>query len=72
VSPRCWHSRADGRSNAEIAPDLGLNLKTAQNQGSNVPANLQLRERTQAALRLRGLGGPRGDRQERSRSWPPS
>ena len=46
---------ADGRSNAEIARELGLSLKTVQNHVSNVLAKLQVRDRTQAALRMRGL-----------------
>lgn len=46
---------ANGRSNAEIARELGLSLKTVQNHVSNVLAKLQLRDRTQAALRMRGL-----------------
>ncbi len=46
---------ADGRSNNEIAHDLGLSLKTVQNHVSRVLAKLQLRDRTQAALRMRGL-----------------
>ncbi|RNM16346.1 response regulator [Nocardioides pocheonensis] len=48
---------ADGRSNAEIARALGLSLKTVQNHVSNVLAKMQVRDRTQAALRMRGLGG---------------
>jgi DNA-binding NarL/FixJ family response regulator len=50
---------ADGRSNSEIARELGLSLKTVQNHVSNVLAKLQVRDRTQAALRMRGLGGDR-------------
>ncbi|HET9500010.1 MAG TPA: response regulator transcription factor [Marmoricola sp.] len=46
---------ADGRSNAEIARELRLSLKTVQNHVSNVLAKLQVRDRTQAALRMRGL-----------------
>ena len=46
---------ARGRSNAEIARELGLSLKTVQNHVSNVLAKLQVRDRTQAALRMRGL-----------------
>jgi DNA-binding NarL/FixJ family response regulator len=49
---------AAGRSNPEIATELGLSLKTVQNHTSNVLAKLQVRDRTQAALRMRGLGGP--------------
>jgi DNA-binding NarL/FixJ family response regulator len=51
---------ADGRSNAEIGRDLGVSLKTVQNHVSHVLAKLQVRDRTQAALRMRGLGGCRG------------
>lgn len=46
---------AAGRSNAEIAGELGLSLKTVQNHVSNVLTKLQVRDRTQAALRARGL-----------------
>ena len=46
---------AHGRSNAEIARELGLSVKTVQNHASNVLAKLQVRDRTQAALRMRGL-----------------
>jgi DNA-binding NarL/FixJ family response regulator len=48
---------ADGRSNTEIARELDLSVKTVQNHVSNVLAKLQVRDRTQAALRMRGLGG---------------
>ncbi len=46
---------AAGRSNAEIARELDLSLKTVQNHVSHVLAKLQVRDRTQAALRARGL-----------------
>ncbi|MBA2507173.1 MAG: response regulator transcription factor [Nocardioidaceae bacterium] len=47
---------AAGRSNAEIARELAVSLKTVQNHVSHVLAKLQVRDRTQAALRMRGLG----------------
>ncbi len=46
---------AKGASNAEIARELDLTLKTVQNHVSRVLAKLQVRDRTQAALRMRGL-----------------
>jgi DNA-binding NarL/FixJ family response regulator len=46
---------AAGRSNAEIAAELQLSLKTVQNHVSHVLAKLQVRDRTQAAFRARGL-----------------
>jgi DNA-binding NarL/FixJ family response regulator len=46
---------AAGRSNAEIARELDVSLKTVQNHVSNVLTKLQVRDRTQAALRARGL-----------------
>jgi DNA-binding NarL/FixJ family response regulator len=46
---------ADGRSNAEISRELGVSLKTVQNHVSRLLAKLQVRDRTQAALRVRGL-----------------
>jgi len=46
---------AAGRSNPEIARELGLSLKTVQNHVSNVLTKLQVQDRTQAALRARGL-----------------
>ncbi|MFC7493623.1 MULTISPECIES: response regulator [unclassified Nocardioides] len=44
-----------GASNVEIARELGLTLKTVQNHVSSVLAKLQVRDRTQAVLRMRGL-----------------
>jgi DNA-binding NarL/FixJ family response regulator len=46
---------AAGRSNPEIARELGVSLKTVQNHASRVLTKLQVRDRTQAALRVRGL-----------------
>ncbi len=46
---------ADGRTNAEIARELQVTLKTVQNHVSRVLTKLQVRDRTQAALRMRGL-----------------
>ena len=47
---------AAGRSNPEISRELAVSLKTVQNHVSNVLTKLQVRDRTQAALRVRGLG----------------
>ena len=44
-----------GRSNAEISAELGLSVKTVQNHVSAVLTKLQVRDRTQAAFRVRGL-----------------
>jgi DNA-binding NarL/FixJ family response regulator len=47
---------ADGRSNREIAGELFLAEGTVKNHVTNVLAKLGARDRTQAALRARGLG----------------
>jgi DNA-binding NarL/FixJ family response regulator len=49
---------AEGASNARIARDLGLSVKTVQNYVSRILDKLQVADRTQAALRARGLGHP--------------
>ena len=46
---------ARGSTNSEIARELGVSLKTVQNHVSSVLAKLQVRDRTQAVLRVRGL-----------------
>jgi DNA-binding NarL/FixJ family response regulator len=46
---------ADGRTNAEIARELGVSLKTVQNHVSRILVKMQVRDRTQAAFRVRGL-----------------
>jgi DNA-binding NarL/FixJ family response regulator len=46
---------AQGRSNVEIARELDITVKTVQNHVSHVLAKLQVRDRTQAAFRARGL-----------------
>ena len=46
---------ARGFSNADIGRELGVSLKTVQNHVSQVLAKLQVQDRTQAALRARGL-----------------
>ena len=49
---------ADGASNRHIARTLGLSLKTVQNHVSRILDKLQATDRTQAALRARGLTSP--------------
>ncbi|QZY29669.1 response regulator [Nocardioides coralli] len=44
-----------GLGNGEIARELGVSLKTVQNHVSAVLGKLQVRDRTQAAFRARGL-----------------
>ncbi|KGN31901.1 LuxR family transcriptional regulator [Knoellia sinensis KCTC 19936] len=46
---------ASGLTNAEIARELDLGLKTVQNHVSRLLTKLQVRDRTQAALMMRGL-----------------
>jgi DNA-binding NarL/FixJ family response regulator len=46
---------ADGRSNTEISRELEVSLKTVQNHVSRVLTKMQVRDRTQAVLRMRGL-----------------
>jgi DNA-binding NarL/FixJ family response regulator len=45
---------AEGRSNPEIARELGISLKTVQNHVANILQKMQVSDRTQAALRARG------------------
>lgn len=45
----------DGRTNAEIARELSVSLKTVQNHVSRILTKMQVRDRTQAAFRVRGL-----------------
>jgi len=49
---------ADGASNRQIARSLGLSLKTVQNHVSRILDKLQAADRTQAALRARGIPPP--------------
>jgi DNA-binding NarL/FixJ family response regulator len=51
---------ADGASNKQIARALQLSLKTVQNHVSRILDKLQASDRTQAALRARGLNPPSG------------
>ena len=46
---------ADGRTNAEIARELSVSVKTVQNHVSRILLKMQVRDRTQAAFRVRGL-----------------
>lgn len=45
----------DGASNRQIARALGVSLKTVQNHVSRILDKLQAGDRTQAALRARGI-----------------
>jgi DNA-binding NarL/FixJ family response regulator len=47
---------ADGRSNREIAAALFLAEGTVKNHVTNILTKLDVRDRTQAALRARQLG----------------
>jgi DNA-binding NarL/FixJ family response regulator len=49
---------ADGASNRHIARSLGISLKTVQNHVSRILDKLQAADRTQAALRARGISPP--------------
>ena len=49
---------ADGTSNKQIARSLGVSLKTVQNHVSRILDKLQAADRTQAALRARGIPPP--------------
>ena len=49
---------ADGASNRHIARSLGVSLKTVQNHVSRILDKLQAADRTQAALRARGITPP--------------
>ncbi len=46
---------ADGANNRQIARSLGISLKTVQNHVSRILDKLQAADRTQAALRARGI-----------------
>jgi DNA-binding NarL/FixJ family response regulator len=46
---------ADGANNRQIARSLGVSLKTLQNHVSRILDKLQAADRTQAALRARGI-----------------
>jgi DNA-binding NarL/FixJ family response regulator len=47
---------AQGRSNAEIATQMVISMKTVQNHVSNILGKLQLGDRVQAAIRAREAG----------------
>ena len=49
---------ADGANNRQIARSLGISLKTVQNHVSRILDKLQAADRTQAALRAKGLLPP--------------
>jgi DNA-binding NarL/FixJ family response regulator len=49
---------ADGANNRQIARSLGVSLKTVQNHVSRVLDKLQAADRTQAALRAKGILPP--------------
>jgi DNA-binding NarL/FixJ family response regulator len=49
---------ADGASNRQIARTLGVSLKTVQNHVARILDKLQAADRTQAALRARGISPP--------------
>ena len=49
---------AAGRSNPRIANTLGISVKTVQNHVSRVLTKMQVQDRTQAVLRIRGLWPP--------------
>jgi DNA-binding NarL/FixJ family response regulator len=51
---------ADGASNKQIARRLDLSLKTVQNHVSRILDKLHAADRTQAALRARGITPPPG------------
>jgi len=59
-----WLAR--GLTNAEIAGELGISLKTVRNNVSNVFTKLEVSGRTQAAVKAReaGMLGPQPDRTE--------
>jgi DNA-binding NarL/FixJ family response regulator len=60
------HLIAQGHSNAEIADQLLLSLKTVRNHVSNIYSKLQVADRTQAVIRAREAGLGYGDSQART------